>query len=106
MNVTYTFLDYTLPPHTQQSLDLYAEKKLEPGGFLKAVLCNDLIGSVSRADSLNLENLPAIVAYVYNKLPAACWGSPENFNNWLNNKEEELTDAFVKLDPPTDHFYD
>ena len=86
-DMTYTFLDYTLPPHAHQSLDLYAEKRVEPGGFLKAVLCNDLIGAVSKADSRNLANLPAIVAYVYNKLPASCWGSPEDYHNWLNNKE-------------------
>ena len=87
MNDTYTFLGYRLPPHTQESLDLYAEEKVAPGGFLKAVLCNDLSGAVSRADSRNLENLPAIVAYVYNRLPMACWGSEEYFNNWLNNKD-------------------
>jgi hypothetical protein len=85
-NFRYTFLDYTLPPHTQESLDLYAKERMFPGGFLKAVLCNDLSGSVSRADSGNLKNLPAIVAYVYNRLPAGCWGSSEDFDNWLNNK--------------------
>ena len=54
-----------------------------PGGFVKAVLCNDLAEAVGRADSGNLRALPDTVKFLYNWVPSACWGSLENYNKWI-----------------------
>jgi hypothetical protein len=40
-----------------------------------------------RADTSNLYNLPAYVIYLYNEMPAACWGSPEKVKAWLENAQ-------------------
>ncbi len=64
-----------IPAHTKAALDRYVNQKYLPGGFLMAVLSNDLFGAVGRADSENLAALPDIVKYVYNHMPANSWGS-------------------------------
>lgn len=61
----------------------------EPGGFMTAVICNDLKDAVSRADCDNIQVIPQIVMYLYNCVPASCWGSPENFSNWKAYKEHQ-----------------
>lgn len=66
----------------------YIDKGIEPGGFLAAVICNDLRGAVGRADAENLSQLPAFVSYFYNDAPSSCWGSPEKFEAWLRRFEE------------------
>jgi hypothetical protein len=66
-----------IPAHTLGSLQRYVEHKLFPGGFLAAVLCNDLFGAVEHADSENQAALADIVKFVYNRMPNNSWGSKE-----------------------------
>ena len=65
------------------ALDRYAEHHIETGGFLLAVLRNDLSDAVGRADDGNIKNLAEIVRYVYNDLPDECWGSRVKVDAWL-----------------------
>lgn len=67
----------------KESLDLYGEAGRETGGFLRAVLENDLLAAVSKADDDNQRDLKEIVLYVFNKLPEKCWGSFDAVNDWL-----------------------
>ncbi len=53
------------------------------GGFLEAVLTNDLMEAVMRADEVNRECLPAILSFVYDYVPADMWGSPEAVDDHL-----------------------
>jgi hypothetical protein len=48
-----------------------------PGGFLTAVLENNLSEAFGRADMHNSRILKEIVGYVYNRLPSKSWGSRE-----------------------------
>lgn len=66
------------------ALNRYAQMRCPVGGFLTALLSNDLKEACGRADDDNLHNIPALVAYCYNELPSPCWGSPEKVANWLN----------------------
>ena len=75
-----------IPQRTLNSLNRYVEHRIMPGGFLTAVLCNDLVGAVGRADSENLAALPEIVRHVYNELPSTCWGNKEAVWSWLENR--------------------
>lgn len=68
------------------SLKLYAEKRCPTGGFLQAVLENDLSEACAHADEDNARNLFQIVAYVYNEMPSVCWGSPQKVAAWLKRK--------------------
>lgn len=78
----YTFREYEVPERTREAIDKYIATHLPVGGFLTAVLSNNLRDAVCRADPDNLKNLPAIVAYINNKAPYDCWGSPERVAKW------------------------
>lgn len=77
-----------IPTNTLSTLDNWGEFGYECGGFLTAVLENDLSGAVARADHINIKIIPDIVKYVFNELPAACWGSPEAVKRWYGKKRE------------------
>ncbi|KKN81346.1 hypothetical protein LCGC14_0319590 [marine sediment metagenome] len=70
-------------PDIREALDNYAKKRWPTGQFLSAVLSNDLKGATGHADADNIRVLPAIVSYIYNDLPAPCWGSKEEVVAWL-----------------------
>jgi hypothetical protein len=67
----------------------YATKGNPPGGFLSAVLSNDLTGAVGSADKDSLEILPDIVKWVFNELPSNVWGSPAKVNEHIKKKAKE-----------------
>ena len=64
-----------IPQYTLDSLTRYVEHGIPPGSFLCAVLENNLVRSVGRADRENLAALPEIVKYVYNEIPSNAWGN-------------------------------
>lgn len=68
-----------------ESLDLYVKQGIPTGDFLKAVLSNDLMEAVGRADHWNQKTLVNICGYIYNELPKDCWGSPARVANWLDS---------------------
>ena len=71
-----------IPALTRETLDAWASDARPVGGFVQAVLENDLREAFARADYDNTLAMPAIVSYIYNDLPALCWGSKENFAAW------------------------
>ena len=77
------FGDPYVPEHTQDTLRRYVEDGLYPGSFVTAVLCNDLFGAISRADSMNASALKDICLFVYNRMPADSWGSAEKMRAWV-----------------------
>jgi len=77
-----------IAPRFQESIDGYVEHHHRTGGFLQAVLSDKLIEAISRADEQALDNLPHIVAYLWNEVPSGCWGSPEKVQSWLTPHPE------------------
>ena len=74
--------------HTvKASLDIYISHQISPGGFLIAVLANDLFGALSQADSYNRATIFQIVQYIYNNLPKGSHGSKEIVTQWLHRGE-------------------
>lgn len=71
------------------SLIRYAETGCPTGGFLRAVLSNDLMEAVSRADADNRRTLVDIVQFVYMELPRGCYGSPETVLEWIATARTE-----------------
>lgn len=55
-----------------------------PGGFLTAVLCNDLICAVSMADTASLQYLPLVTKFVWNRVPQAAYGSAERMRDYVD----------------------
>lgn len=72
-----------IPDYLKTGLDRYAADHIPTGGFLRAVLNNDLFAAFARADSTGALVLHDIVGYCYNEIPAECWGSPERVQAWL-----------------------
>lgn len=77
------------PQDIRESLQRYIERGIMPGGFLTAVLENNLLQAITRADNENLKLLPNIVSYCWNEIPSTCWGSPERVDKWLDDLEKK-----------------
>lgn len=99
MSNFYTHYDWYIPARMGHGIKLWIEKGIYPGGFLTAVIENNLKEAVGRADDENVRNLPAYVAYFYNEAPAGCWGSEEIAGLWatMMAAKRELADEDEKL---------
>ena len=78
----YQFRNFQIPIYMNAGLDRYIKTGLRPGDFLVAILSNDFIEAVGRADGDNLENLPAYVGFMFNEMQSIAWGSPKKFKAW------------------------
>ena len=85
-----------MKPETKEGLDRYAKNRIHTGGFLRAVLANDLFESFARADLENRADLFEITSYIYNELPAICWGSYDIVVAWLAKDDPAITEGPVK----------
>lgn len=82
-----------LPKHTKKSIDLYVDKGCPVGGFLYAVLVNNLFEATGRADHLNRPNLADICSYICNYIPNCCCGTPKKVAEWLKLHKENPKQA-------------
>jgi len=73
---------------TKDSLDNYAKYRIPTGGFLHAVLSNDLMQAMGKADEENREDIYEICDYIYNILPMSCHGSPKAVSDWLKGRNK------------------
>jgi len=72
--------------YIKNAIDRYVNDRIMPGGFLYAVLTNNLFEAIGRADCHSLDNLVDICSYICNEIPSVCWGSAEKVDNWLNGR--------------------
>lgn len=79
-------MEYGLPEHMIAAIRRYVDDRIEPGGFLSAVICNDLKQAAGLADHINKHLLFEYVQYFYNETPSDCWGTEEKFNSWLSTQ--------------------
>ena len=79
---------YGVPIEVIYSLGRYVNQRIPEGGFMTAILCNDLRDACCRADHINKHRIFNIVDFCWNELPFHCWGSPERVKNWLSRKDE------------------
>ena len=78
-----------IPESTKDSLARWVSDGIRPGSFVCSVLANDLFGAFKQADHRNIAAMFHIVCFVYNELPNACWGSPEQMQIWHEAKKVE-----------------
>lgn len=77
-----------VPAHLHSGLVHYIGDRRPVGGFLTAVLSNDLKEAVARAaDPATQASLPRIVFFLYNHAPGPCWGSAADVEAWLADSE-------------------
>ena len=65
-----------LPEHMRDGMKRYIERGIEGGSFMTAVLCNDLMGALGKADEINRDRLWDYGNFLYNEAPSSCHGSP------------------------------
>ena len=87
----YSVLDgaFTVPEYTAEALEDYAVRHIPTGSFLRAVLSNDLITSINKADLENLYNLPAIATWVDAHAPRGSHGSREAYEAWIKRTSND-----------------
>jgi hypothetical protein len=72
-----------IPSYTAKKLMEYVMEGVGPGGFLKAVLSNNLMDSINYADVANERALHSIVAWLWNHCPDDAQGSCEKYHKWI-----------------------
>jgi hypothetical protein len=72
------------PVHILDSINRYVEHKLEPGGFVTAVLSNDLTEAFKTADTDSEAGIRDILKYIRWEIPSLCWGSRAKVEAWLD----------------------
>lgn len=78
-----------IPHAVLESLVGHAEEGAPTGGFAHACLENNLAEAFGRADWKSKPALEHIVRFMWNELPATCWGSTEKVAEWKRHKREE-----------------
>ena len=69
---------------TLDCIDEYARIGRPGGGFIHALLTNDLRGAVTQADTSNIVCIYDLVMYCLNQIPADAQGSVEKYEAWVN----------------------
>lgn len=89
--------DYSnIPEHLVEGLDRWLRHGIAPGGFLRAVLSNNLIDSVVRADLSSREALPRLVQFLLEQAPAGSYGRPSvlsDYPSYLRALERQAAQA-------------
>ena len=79
-----TNIDYSsLPIHCQEGMRDYIEHQCPTGGFLYAVLSNDLRMAFLKADDVNALRIKDYLVFLERHAPPQCYGSKENVERWL-----------------------
>jgi hypothetical protein len=79
-------LEAFIPTAVLQGLKDYALHRQPTGSFCRAVLENDFMQAVCRADAESANALVYIAKYIYNALPSTCHGSPQKVKEWLGEE--------------------
>jgi hypothetical protein len=66
----------------------------EVGGFLTAVLLNDLREAACRADDQNIQILHVYASWLHNTLPNWAWGSDAAMTKWRDARTAEPFSAY------------
>lgn len=82
-----------IPESTLGGLERYIAEGCPTGGFLEAVLENDMLGAYQRADEFNTAAMGEIVKWLYNNAPGDCWGSRKRVAAWYKQHQERRAAA-------------
>ena len=73
-----------IPEHMQETARRYIERGYRGGDFFNALVSNDLMGAVGKADDENRDAIWKWCSFLYNEAPSSCFGSPEIVAAWID----------------------
>jgi len=79
------FIGWGLPEVGAWSMAEYIVRGTVPGGFISAVMANNLVDAVGRADGTNIDLLKYYTKAVYNEVPTAATGSYDKVHAWIEH---------------------
>lgn len=80
-------IDYSgLPIGLRREVADYIDRSVPPGGFIRAILCNDLMVAVLAADPDNARRLAQITRWFVDHAPVECWGDAGRVADWLRGE--------------------
>jgi len=85
----FSFGKFHISSHMISELERYIEHGILPHEFCSFVICNDLFNACKYATSIQLENIPAFVKYLYEKAPIESYGSYPKMKAWMLRKQLE-----------------
>ena len=71
-----------ISPTIMRGLVRYVRDGILPGGFLRAVISNDLMEAACRADQDNALSLADVALLIFHHCPSKCFGSDEAMAAW------------------------
>ncbi len=86
---------HLVPDYMWGGIERYMLHGIPPGGFLTALLSNDLMEAFARADDENGENMRRWCQFLYNYAPSGSYGSPARFDAWLDKFAAQFVDEFT-----------
>jgi hypothetical protein len=84
-----------IPPQLFEGLDRYVREHIPTGGFLRALLANDLMQTFGMAHPESLRALPHLV-HLLLFAPVACYGSEAAVETWIAARQKPQGDPSVE----------
>ena len=81
------FIGYRMTDQSRESLYNYFVHGLEPGGFMTAVLSNDLYSACARADFTNINLIQQYALWIVNHAPHGSYGDRDTVQGWLRKNK-------------------
>jgi len=72
-----------IEPRILESIEAYIQQGRPLGDFLQAVIANNLMEALGRADLNNRRHCFEICQIFYNYAPSSCHGDKERYRNWV-----------------------
>jgi hypothetical protein len=80
-----------VPQHLRGGLERYVVQRILPGGFLQAVLCNNLPQAMARHSGLSPEHAACTIGVIHGFLfeyaPPSSWGTREKVLAWTTTPD-------------------
>ena len=79
----YAHFDVVIDDQIGGELDRYVDWGMPPSPFVAAVISDKLLATFAFGREDTLPQIGAILHYLLNNAPGACWTCEENFNAWV-----------------------
>ncbi len=75
-----------IPSHFIAGLERYLAFGIHPGGFMRAILSNDLVDVINRADADALSCLRPLSLLVFDCIDTRAWGTRQRVDEWMEHQ--------------------